>query len=99
VAEWLQWGQKRAMFPSCLEVVMNDAGPSKNHLTSRYQLMSGHQLIKLLRLTRLAVMSAISFVSSDQRFNHARDQCHASIKLFAIEILVRVLFLQLWLAC
>jgi hypothetical protein len=55
--------------------------------------MSGHQLIKLLRLTRLAVMSAISFVSSDQRFDHARDWCHASIQVFAIEILVRVLFL------
>jgi hypothetical protein len=38
-------------------------------------------------------MSAISSVSSDQGFDHARDQCHASIKLFVIEILVRVLFL------
>jgi hypothetical protein len=52
---------------------MNDLGPSKHHLTSRYQLMSGPQLIKLLRLTRLAVMSSISFVSSDQRFDHARE--------------------------
>jgi hypothetical protein len=66
---------------------MNDLGPSKHHLTSRCQLMS------LLRLTRLAVMSAISSVSSDQRFDHARDSCHAPIKLFAIEILVRVLVL------
>jgi hypothetical protein len=38
-------------------------------------------------------MSAIGSVSSDQRFDHARDWCHASIKLFAIEIRVRVLFL------
>jgi hypothetical protein len=53
--------------------VMNDLGPSKHHLTSRYQLMSGHQLIKLIRLTRLAVMSAISSVSFNQRFDHARD--------------------------
>jgi hypothetical protein len=53
--------------------VMTDLGPSKHQLTSRYQLMSGHQLIKLLRLTRLAVMSAISSVSSHQRFDHARD--------------------------
>jgi hypothetical protein len=73
--------------------VMNDLGPSKHHLTSRYQLMTCHQLIKLLRHTRLAVMSAISPVRFDQRFDHARDQCHASIKLSAIEILVRVLFL------
>jgi hypothetical protein len=72
---------------------MNDLGPSKHHLTSRYQLMASHQLIKLLRLTRLAVMPAISCVSSDQRLDHARDWCHASIKLFAIETLVRVLFL------
>jgi hypothetical protein len=27
-------------------VFMNDLGPSKHHLTSRYQLMSGYQLIK-----------------------------------------------------
>jgi hypothetical protein len=73
--------------------VMNDLGPSKHHLTSRYQLITGHQLIKLLRLTRLAVMSAIGSIISNQRFDDARDQCHASIKLFAIEILVRVLFL------
>jgi hypothetical protein len=77
---------------------MNDLGPSKHYLISRYQLMSGHRLIQLFRLTRLAVMSAISSFGSDQRFDHARDWCHASIKLFAIEILVRVLFLQLWLA-
>lgn len=72
---------------------MNDPGHSKHHLTPRRQLMLGHQLIKLLRLTRLAVMSAINSASSDQRFDHAHDSCHAPIKLFAIEILVRVLFL------
>jgi hypothetical protein len=72
---------------------MNDLGLSKHPLTARHQLMSGHQLIKLLRLTRLTVMSAISSVSSDQRFDHARDSCHASIKVFAIEIVVRLLFL------
>jgi hypothetical protein len=55
--------------------------------------MSGHQLIKLLQLTRLAVVSAISSVSSDQRLDHARDWCHASIKLFAIEIVPRLSFL------
>jgi hypothetical protein len=52
---------------------MNDLGASKHQLTSRFQLMSGHQLIKLFRLTRLTVMSAISSVSSDQRIDHARD--------------------------
>lgn len=46
--------------------VMNILGPSRHYLTCRYQLMSGHQLIKLLRLTGLAVMSPISSVSSDQ---------------------------------
>jgi hypothetical protein len=71
---------------------MNDLRPSKHHRASRSQLMSGLQSMKLLRLTRLAVISAISSGISDQKFDHARDQCHASIKLFAIEILVLVLF-------
>jgi hypothetical protein len=52
---------------------MNDLGPGKHHLTHGHQLMSGQQLIKLLRLTRLAVMSAIISIGSDQRFDHARD--------------------------
>jgi hypothetical protein len=47
--------------------------------------MSGRQLIKLLRLTRLAVMSAMSSASSDQKLDHARDWCQASIKLFPID--------------
>jgi hypothetical protein len=72
---------------------MKDLGLSKHHLTSRHQLMSVHQLIKLLRLTRLPAMSAINSVSSDQRFDHARDRCHASIKSFAIVIVVRCFFL------
>jgi hypothetical protein len=38
-------------------------------------------------------MSAISSVSSDQRFDHAREWCRAPIELFTIGILVRVLFL------
>jgi hypothetical protein len=33
---------------------MTNLGPSKHRLTSRYQLMLGHQLIKLIRFTRLA---------------------------------------------
>jgi hypothetical protein len=72
---------------------MDDLGPSKHHPTSRYQLISGNQLIMLLRLTRRDVMSNISSLSSDQRLDHARDQGHASIRLFAIEIMVGLLFL------
>jgi hypothetical protein len=63
----------RLDMPFVSPFVMNDLGPSKHHLPSRYQLMSGHQLIELLRLTRLAVMSAVSSVSSDQRFD--LDSC------------------------
>jgi hypothetical protein len=55
--------------------------------------MSGRQPLKLLRLTRLAVMSAVSSVCSDQGFDHPRDQSHASITSFAIEVLVRGMFL------
>jgi hypothetical protein len=72
---------------------MNDLGLSKHHLTPRHQPMPVHQLINLLRLTRLAAMSTINSGSSDQRFDHARDWCHAPIKLFAIEIVVRSFFL------
>jgi hypothetical protein len=71
---------------------MNDLAVNWHHLTSRHQLMSGLQLIKHPRLTRVAVMSAINSDSSDQRFDHARDCCHASIKSFAIEIVVRSFF-------
>jgi hypothetical protein len=71
---------------------MNNLGVCKYGLSSKYQLMSGHQLTKLLRLARLTVMSAISSVTSNQRFDHARDWCHASIKSFAIEIVVRSFF-------
>jgi hypothetical protein len=67
---------------------MNDLDPSKHHLTS-----SGDQLIKLLRLTWRAAMSAIRSASSDQSFDHARDWCHASIEGFVIEILVQMLVL------
>jgi hypothetical protein len=49
----------RRVFP-LVNVVMNDLGPSKHHLTSSYQL------IKLIWLTRLVVMFVNSSVSSDK---------------------------------
>jgi hypothetical protein len=62
---------------------MNDLSPCKHHLSSRYRLISGHQLIKLLRLTRLAVMSAITSVNCDKRFDHVSGMGQGLGGLFA----------------
>jgi hypothetical protein len=78
---------------------MNDLGPSKHRLPSRYQLMSGHQLIMLLRFTRLAVMFAINSHSSDQRFDHARIGVTRQSNYLQSKYSYECWFSQLWLAC
>jgi hypothetical protein len=49
-------------------------------------------MVKLLRLTRPVVIYAFSSVNSDQRFDHALNWRHASIKPFALGTIVRVSF-------
>jgi hypothetical protein len=48
---------------------MKDLGSNTHQLTSGYQLLPYHQRIKLLRFTRLAVMSAIGLVISNHNLN------------------------------
>lgn len=71
---------------------MHHQGASDHLLTFRYQLVLGDQLIEFLRLTPLAVLCLISPVSAHQRFDQTRDWWHASVRVFEIEILVKVLF-------
>jgi hypothetical protein len=65
-------------FADFVKNVINDSGPGHHYLNPNNQLMSGHQLIKLLRLTRLAVMSATHSVSCDPKSDQACNRCHMS---------------------
>lgn len=76
--------------------VLNEFGPSEHHLTSGYGLISGHQLIRLLRLTRPAATYAkygecMGIVGNDALLGCCDcESCHHRLVLVCTDQLILV---------